>query len=237
MLTVRHLDAFYGKSRALADISLSVAEGEIVGLLGRNGAGKTTLLRSIVGLVQRQVGSLTLDGVDISGSSVDRLSRAGIVLVPDYRGVIGVLTVEQNLQIAERKRSAFRLDDAYLLFPRLKQRKGTSGAALSGGEQQMLAIARGMMCGPRLLLLDEPTEGLAPVIIEEIVDALTKLRSAGNHLSIVIVDQNLDVCLELACRQYIIELGRIVYQGTSAEIAAARDVQQRFLGVGDGSLN
>ncbi|MFT4116058.1 ABC transporter ATP-binding protein [Bradyrhizobium sp.] len=235
MLTVRHLDAHYGKSRALSDISLDLAEGEIVGLLGRNGAGKTTLLRSLVGLVQRQVGSLTLDGVDISGWSVDRLSRAGIVLVPDYRGVIGALTVEQNLQIAERRGSSFSLHDAYVLFPRLKQRRASSGAALSGGEQQMLAIARGMMCGPRVLLLDEPTEGLAPVIIQEIVDALTKLQMEGHRLSIVIVDQNIDVCLNLAGRQYILELGRIVYEGTSAELAADHDIQQRFLGVDHGS--
>lgn len=231
MLNVTNLDAYYGKSQVLLGVSLDVGPGEMVGLLGRNGAGKTTLLRSLVGLVEKRATTLLFNSLDVRDWAVNRLSQSGLVLVPDYRGVIGGLTVEENLLIAARKNSPFGLPDAYRLFPRLLQRKNNSGAALSGGEQQMLAIVRGLMCGPQLLLLDEPTEGLAPVIIDEIVDALQKIRDSATSLSILIVDQNLDVCLRLASRHYIMEQGRIVYEGSSSSIASAPDVQQRFLGV------
>ncbi|MFT4119441.1 ABC transporter ATP-binding protein [Bradyrhizobium sp.] len=231
MLDVEALDAYYGKSHVLEAVSLSVGGGEIVGLLGRNGAGKTTALRSLAGLVQTRAARLAFDGADIRGLAPDRISRAGLVLVPDYRGVLAGLTVEENLRIAARARSPFGLDEAYQMFPRLEQRRANSGAALSGGEQQMLAIARGLMCDPKLLMLDEPTEGLAPIIVDEIVDALKLIRDRGTGLSVLIVDQNLDVCLAIASRHYILEQGRIVHAATSSELSVATEIQQRFLGV------
>lgn len=203
----------------------------MVGLLGRNGAGKTTVLRSLAGLVSIQANCIEFNNRNMLGLPPNRISAGGLVLVPDYRGILGGLTVEENLTIAARKSSPFALADSYRLFPRLKQRKGNSGAALSGGEQQMLAIARGLMCDPKLLLLDEPTQGLAPIIVDEIVDALKIIRDRGTGLSILVVDQNLDVCLSLASRHYILELGQIVYHASSDELAGAKDVQQRFLGV------
>ncbi len=231
MLRVANLEAFYGKSRILDGISLTIGQGEMVGLLGRNGAGKTTTLRSLVGLMSVHAETIEFDHRDIRGQPPNRISESGLVQVPDYRGVLAGLTVEENLAIAARRNSPFGLEGAYKLFPRLKERRGNSGAALSGGEQQMLAIARGLMCAPKLLLLDEPTQGLAPIIVDEIVDALKTIRDRGTGLSILIVDQNLDVCLALAGRHYILEQGRIVHQSATAELAKDRDVQQRFLGV------
>lgn len=231
MLNVEALQAFYGKSHILTGVSLTVCKGEMVGILGRNGAGKTTTLRSLVGLVSARASCLEFDRKNILGSSPNRISRAGLVLVPDYRGVLSGLTVEENLAIAVRKNSPFNLEETYRLFPRLKERRSASGAALSGGEQQMLAIGRGLMCNPKLLLLDEPTQGLAPIIIDEIVDALKVIRDRGTELSVVIVDQNLDVCLALASRHYIIEQGQVVHYASSVDLARDKDVQQRYLGV------
>ncbi len=231
MLDVATLEAFYGKSRILDGISLNVGEGEIVGLLGRNGAGKTTTLRALVGLVNVQAARLEFNKRNIRGQTPDRISAGGLVLVPDYRGILAGLTVEENLAIAARKKSPFGLEDSYRLFPRLKERRHNSGAALSGGEQQMLAIARGLMCDPDLLLLDEPTQGLAPIVVDEIVDALKLIRDRGTRLSVLVVDQNLDVCLTLASRHYILEQGQIVYSGSSKELGESSEVQQRYLGV------
>lgn len=231
MLKVSNLLSFYGKSQILDGVSLNVLEGEFVGLLGRNGAGKTTTLRSLVGLVDVRADMLLFDQRNLEGMTTENISRAGLVLVPDYRGALAGLTVEENLTIAARRSSPFGLSDAYRLFPRLKQRRENSGAALSGGEQQMLAIARGLLCAPRLMLLDEPTQGLAPIIVDEIVDALKSIRDSGTGLSVLVVDQNLDICLTLASRHYILEQGRVVHEASSPELAGAADIQQRFLGV------
>lgn len=231
MLQVEKLEAFYGKSRVLDGISLAIQAGEMVGLLGRNGASKTTALRSLLGLVESRADRLMFKEKSILGLATNLIAAAGLVLVPDYRGILAGLTVEENLAIAARKRSPFGIADSYRLFPRLKERRNNSGAALSGGEQQMLAIARGLMCNPGLLLLDEPTQGLAPIIIDEIVDALKLIRDRGTGMSILIVDQNLDVCLALASRHYILEQGQIVHQASSEALAADVAVQQRFLGV------
>lgn len=231
MLKVSNLFGFYGKSQILDGVSLNVREGEFVGLLGRNGAGKTTTLRSLVGLVDVRAETLLFDQRKLQGMTPESISRAGLVLVPDYRGALAGLTVEENLTIAARRNSPFGLNDAYRLFPRLKQRRENSGAALSGGEQQMLAIARGLLCAPRLMLLDEPTQGLAPIIVDEIVDALKSIRDSGTGLSVLVVDQNLDICLTLASRHYILEQGRVVHEASSSELAGAADIQQRFLGV------
>ncbi|HEY0219111.1 MAG TPA: ABC transporter ATP-binding protein [Afipia sp.] len=231
MLQAKNLNAFYGKSQILSDVSLRIEAGETVGLLGRNGAGKTTLLRALAGLVEARSSAISLGGMNVQGWSTDRLSRAGLVLVPDYRGIIGVLTVEGNLLLAARRRSSFGLTDAYSLFPRLKERRNSSGTALSGGEQQMLAIARGLMCGPGVLLLDEPTEGLAPIILDEIVEALAKISRGSSKMAVLIVDQNVDVCLRVASRHYILELGKIVHEATSSEMALSPALQQRYLGV------
>lgn len=231
MLKVSNLFGFYGKSQILDGVSLNVREGEFVGLLGRNGAGKTTTLRSLVGLVDVRAETLLFDQHNLRGMTPESISRAGLVLVPDYRGALAGLTVEENLTIAARRNSPFGLNDAYRLFPRLKQRRENSGAALSGGEQQMLAIARGLLCAPRLMLLDEPTQGLAPIIVDEIVDALKSIRDSGTGLSVLVVDQNLDICLTLASRHYILEQGRVVHEASSPELAGAADIQQRFLGV------
>ncbi len=231
MLNVSGLDAFYGKTGIVRGATLAMDAGEIVGLLGRNGAGKTTLLKALVGLIDRRCHRYTFLDADVRSWPVHRLARAGLVLVPDDRGIFGRLSVEENLRIAERRGAPFCTRDAYALFPRLRARAATSGGMLSGGEQQMLALARGLVCGPRLLLLDEPTEGLAPAIVDEIVDALKTLRRRSEGLSILLVDQNVEMCLAVASRHYLLEEGRIVLACDSAQLRDAPDLQQRYLGV------
>jgi branched-chain amino acid transport system ATP-binding protein len=228
-LQVENIHSYYGKSHIIQGVSLEVKEGEIVTLLGRNGAGKSSTLKSISGLLTPARGKVVLGGKNMAGLPAYKVSQQGLSLVPEDRGIFSLLTVEENLRIAQRSKSLWSLADIYSIFPRLEERKRNGGSQLSGGEQQMLSIARSLLNGPRLLMLDEPVEGLAPVIVEEIVSQILKIRDAG--VPILLVEQNLAVCTALADRHYILELGRIVYHGTAAEFIADSDARDRYLGV------
>jgi branched-chain amino acid transport system ATP-binding protein len=225
MLEVRDIHSYYGKSHVLEGVSITVGEGELVTLLGRNGAGKTTTLRSIVGVVRPKAGTVRFNGEDMAGKEIYQPARAGIALVPEHRGIFGVLTVEENLRVAVRE-GWWTISDIYDLFPRLYERR-RNGGRLSGGEQQMLSMARALLSNPKLLLLDEPTEGLAPVIVDEIVKTLIDIRRTG--MSVLLVEQNLAVCEKLADRHYVLEQGRIVYSGSAADFAADGSIRDRYL--------
>lgn len=230
MLDVQAIHAYYGKSHVLQGVSLAVGEGELVTLLGRNGAGKSTTLKAIAGVVPPRGGRVLFRGNDIGGMPPHRIAAQGLCFVPEHRGVFKLLTVEENLKLGARRESPWQLDDVYKIFPRLRERRRNGGAQLSGGEQQMLAIARALMNHPRLLMLDEPVEGLAPVIVEEIVAQLKTIKAAG--VPILLVEQNLEVCTQLADRHVIIEQGAVVYTGTNAQFIADEAVKDRYLGVG-----
>ncbi|MEN2989719.1 ABC transporter ATP-binding protein [Tistrella sp. BH-R2-4] len=226
MLTLDDVHAYYGKSHVLEGVTMEVRAGELVALLGRNGAGKTTTLRSIAGITTT-TGRITFDNQDLRGREPYEIARRGVALVQEHRGIFGVLTVEENLKIALRKGGRWGLDDVYAMFPRLRERRRNGGRALSGGEQQMLAMARALVNNPRILLLDEPTEGLAPVIVDEIVRILKAIRESG--MPVLLVEQNLAVCEALADRHYILEQGRIVYTGSAQAFKADRAVRDRYL--------
>ncbi len=229
ILQVEDVHGYYGKSHILQGVSLQVDAGEVVTLLGRNGAGKTTTLKSIVGVVPPAQGRVLFEGQLISGLPSYKIAARGVCLVPEHRGIFKLLTVEENLTMAARKESAWGLDEVYTIFPRLKERRRNGGGQLSGGEQQMLAIARALMTHPRVLMLDEPVEGLAPVIVDEIVAQLRQIKATG--MSIILVEQNLEVCTQLADRHYIVEQGRIVYSGSNVAFLADDGVKDRYLGV------
>lgn len=230
MLDVQAIHGYYGKSHVLQSVSLAVGEGELVTLLGRNGAGKSTTLKAIAGVVTPRGGRVLFRGNDIAGLPPHRIAAQGLCFVPEHRGIFKLLTVEENLKLGARRDSPWQLDDVYRIFPRLRERRRNGGANLSGGEQQMLAIARALMNHPRFLMLDEPVEGLAPVIVEEIVAQLKMIKEAG--VPILLVEQNLEVCTQLADRHVIIEQGTVVYTGSNAEFIADEAVKDRYLGVG-----
>ncbi len=230
ILELDQVHAHYGKSHVLQGLSLQVNDGELVTLLGRNGAGKTTTLKSIAGVVRPTQGSVRFCGQAIEGLAAHLIAKRGICLVPEHRGIFKLLTVEENLLLGQRKQSPWQLDNVYRIFPRLKERRKNGGGQLSGGEQQMLAIGRALMNNPRLLMLDEPVEGLAPVIVEEIVAQLNTIKAAG--VAILLVEQNLEVCTQLANRHYIIEQGSIAYSADNATFLADDEVKDRYLGVG-----
>lgn len=234
MLDVQDIHGYYGKSHVLQGVSLAVGEGELVTLLGRNGAGKSTTLKAIAGIVPpkgpKGGGRVVFRGKDVAGMPPHRIAAEGLCFVPEHRGIFKLLTVEENLKLAARRDSPWQLDDVYRIFPRLRERRGNGGAQLSGGEQQMLAIGRALMNHPRLLMLDEPVEGLAPVIVEEIVAQLKVIKAAG--VPILLVEQNLQVCTQLADRHVIIEQGRVVYTGSNDAFRADEAVKDRYLGVG-----
>jgi len=230
ILELDQVHAHYGKSHVLQGLSLQVNDGELVTLLGRNGAGKTTTLKSIAGVVRPTQGSVRFCGQAIEGLAAHLIAKRGICLVPEHRGIFRLLTVEENLLLGQRKQSPWQLDDVYRIFPRLKERRKNGGGQLSGGEQQMLAISRALMNNPRLLMLDEPVEGLAPVIVEEIVVQLNTIKAAG--VAMLLVEQNLEVCTQLANRHYIIEQGSIAYSADNATFLADDEVKDRYLGVG-----
>ncbi|AAN66241.1 MULTISPECIES: ABC transporter ATP-binding protein [Pseudomonas] len=227
MLNVDSIHSYYDKSHVLEGVSLKVEAGELVTLLGRNGAGKTTTLRSILGIVRPRQGQISFNGQQLVGREIFDIARLGIALVPEHRGIFRQLSVEENLKIAVRKTSRWQLEDVYSMFPRLKERRRNGGFALSGGEQQMLAIARALLNGPRLLILDEPTEGLAPVIVDELVKILRRIKDEG--LSILLVEQNLMVCDALADRHYVLEQGRVAYQGSAAQFREDPSIKNRYL--------
>ena len=227
MLTVENIHSYYDKSHVLEGVSLQVNPGELVTLLGRNGAGKTTTLRSILGIICPRQGQIRFNGQDMVGRKIFEIAREGLALVPEHRGIFRLLSVEENLRIAQRKSSRWQLEDVYSMFPRLKERRKNAGHALSGGEQQMLAIARALINDPKLLILDEPTEGLAPVIVDELVKILRKIKDDG--LPVLLVEQNLMVCDKLAYSHYVLEQGRVVYEGSAADFRANPAIKNRYL--------
>jgi len=227
MLSVENIHSYYDKSHVLEGVSLQVREGELVTLLGRNGAGKTTTLRSILGIVQPRQGQIHFNGKPLVGQQTFEIARQGLALVPEHRGIFRLLSVEENLRIATRKGSRWQLADIYQMFPRLQERRKNGGNALSGGEQQMLAIARALLNDPKLLILDEPTEGLAPVIVDELVGILRRVKEGG--LPVLLVEQNLMVCDKLADRHYVLEQGQVVYQGSATEFRADPAIKNRYL--------
>jgi branched-chain amino acid transport system ATP-binding protein len=230
LLEVKGLNTFYGDSHILFDVSLRVERNEVVALLGRNGAGKSTTLKSLMGVVAPRAGSVTLDGIEIAGKKSHAIAQAGMQLVHEERRIFGSLDVEENLVLAAltapRK---WPLERIYEMFPRLKARRGSRGTDLSGGEQQMLAIARALIRDPKIVLLDEPFEGLAPVIVRDLMAACRELTAAGQ--TIVLVEQNLAATLALAQRVYIINNGHIAHEGTAQEIKEQPALLQRYLGV------
>jgi branched-chain amino acid transport system ATP-binding protein len=233
VLTLEALVAGYGESQVLNGIGFGVGAGQVVTLLGRNGMGKTTTVRAIMGLIRPSAGHIRFDGQDITGDPPYRIAQRGIGLVPEGRQIFPTLSVEENLVATAANRTGgaprWDLPAIYALFPRLAERRRQSGAKLSGGEQQMLAIGRALMTNPRLLVLDEATEGLAPLIRAEIWQVMAKLRAEGQ--AILLIDKNLAAVMRLADWHVVIEKGRVVWQGDSAALAAAPRVRDTYLHV------
>ena len=233
MLKVESLDAGYGDAQALFGVSFQINAGEAVTLIGRNGMGKTTTIRAIMGLNPPRGGSVHFEGARIDGLPPHEIARRGIGLVPEGRQIFVRLSVEENLVATAANRTKARepwtLARVFALFPRLEERRTQSAGTLSGGEQQMLAIGRALMTNPRLLILDEATEGLAPLIRQDIWNCLSALRTQG--LSILVVDRNLDALMRLADRHNVVEKGRVVWSGTSGELAAQRAQIEQRIGV------
>ncbi len=233
LLAIEDVETCYGRSQVLFGISLTIAAGEMVTLMGRNGMGKTTTVRSIMGLTRAHAGAIRFAGESIRDWPSYRIGKLGIGLVPEGRQVFPNLTVRENLVATAANRRGvpepWTLDRVCALFPRLAERFDSMGHQLSGGEQQMLAIGRALMTNPRLLVLDEATEGLAPLMRAEIWQCLSRLKAEGQ--SILVIDKNVETLIRMADRHYMIERGRVVWSGTSPALAAAPDIQQRFLGV------
>ncbi len=226
MITLEGVNAYYGAAQVLHNVDLRVEEQETVALLGRNGVGKTTTLRTIMGLTRRE-GRIRLGDTEIDQLPSYKIAREGVQLVPENRGVFAALSVEENLRLALKPKSRWGLERVYETFPRLAERRRSYGDRLSGGEQQMLAIARALAADPRMLLLDEPSEGLAPVIVEQIADVLRDVRADG--IPILLVEQRLDFCLALAERVYVMETGQIVFEGTTEAFEADHSVRDKYL--------
>ena len=230
MLELKGVETCYGLSQVLFGVSLSIAPGEMVTLMGRNGMGKTTTVRSIMGLTRARAGTIRFAGSEIRGLPSYKIAKLGIGLVPEGRQIFPNLSVRENLvATAVQRDGGWTLDKVYELFPRLSQRQTSMGNLLSGGEQQMLAIGRALMTNPRLLILDEATEGLAPLIRAEIWRCLARLKELG--LAILVIDKNVGALTRVADRHFLIERGRVVWWGSSAALAAAPEVQHRYLGV------
>src|SRR6187551_2803560 len=230
LLEVKGLNTYYGDSHILFDVALRVERNEVVALLGRNGAGKSTTLKSLMGVVAPRDGSIVFDGAEIAGQKSHAIARTGMQLVHEERRIFGSLNVEENIVLAGLTAdNRWPLARIYEMFPRLKERRLSRGTDLSGGEQQMLAIARALVRDPKIILLDEPFEGLAPVIVRDLVKSCRDLANAGQ--TIVLVEQNIAAALTLAQRAYIINNGYIAHEGPTSEIKASPQVLQRYLGV------
>jgi branched-chain amino acid transport system ATP-binding protein len=230
MLTVEALDAGYGEAQILFGVDLTIADGEVVTLLGRNGMGKTTTIRAIMGLIKPKAGRVTVAGRDLTGAAPFRIAQAGIGLVPEGRMIFPTLSVEENLIATAASRFGkprWDIQRIYDFFPRLKERRGNRGNQLSGGEQQMLAIGRALMTNPRLIILDEATEGLAPIIRQEIWACLAALKREGE--SILVIDKNVDALAKIADRHIVLEKGRVVWRGSGDELRSDAAVKDRFL--------
>jgi len=229
VLDVADVHTYYGESHVLHGVTLTVADGEVLTILGRNGMGKTTLIRSIIGFTPPREGTVRLKGQDVAGFPPYRLVERGVALVPQGRRVFPSLSVRENLDVARRGKGRWNVERVYELFPRLRERAESRANKLSGGEQQMLAIARALMSNPELLLMDEPTEGLAPLLVREVGRVIGELKREG--LSILLVEQNLPLALGVADRVHILSRGQIVYTGSPAALAADEEVKSRYLGV------
>jgi branched-chain amino acid transport system ATP-binding protein len=232
MLTLSDVRAAYDLSVALRGVDLEVPDGALVAVLGRNGMGKTTMCRSIMGLSPPVVqgGSIAYDGTELTRLEPHEIARAGLGYVPQGRRVFGSLTVTENLLVAARSNGRWSLDRVWEIFPRLHERRDNDAAQLSGGEQQMLAIGRALMTNPTLLIMDEPSEGLAPILVESVGEQLGRLKGAS--LSILLVEQNTTLAIGLADLVYVLENGGVVFQGSADELEAREDVKRRYLGVG-----
>lgn len=233
MLELQDVHTYYGESHILNGVSLRVAEGEAVGLLGRNGAGKTTTIRTIIGFTPPRRGQIHFKGSQVAGWPPHKIARLGIGLVPQGRGIFRSLTVRENLTMAarsgEQSGAGWTLERALQHFPRLKERQANYGDQLSGGEQQMLAIARALMTNPSLMLLDEPSEGLAPIIVREIGEVVMDLKASG--VPLVLVEQNLSLALHIVDRVYVMNKGQIVFEGTPRALVADEQLHRQYLGV------
>ena len=234
MLTLKNIDAGYGTFQALFGVSLEVKAGEAIGVIGPNGAGKTTLMRAISGLIRPTAGSLSMEGADLLATPPHRILELGIAHVPENRRLFPAMTVEDNLRMgayipAARAKFRQRLDFVYDLFPRLKERRAQLAGTMSGGEQQMCAIGRALMSEPRLLLLDEPSAGLAPVVVQQVFGLVARIRASG--LTVLIVEQNVRQVLKVVDRAYLLEAGTIRASGTSAELAENDLIKEAYLGV------
>ncbi len=231
MLNVEHINVYYGQIHAIKDVSFEVNEGEIVSLIGSNGAGKSTALKTVSGLLRSHTGSITFLGQDISKVEAYRLVAQGLAHVPEGRRIFLQMTVEENLQMGgytAGKEIDARIADVYQRFPRLKERRNQIGGTLSGGEQQMLAMGRALISAPRLLMMDEPSMGLAPILVEQIFDIIRELHEAGT--TILLVEQNAEMALKVADRAYVLESGRIALSGTGAELAQSDAIKKAYLG-------
>ena len=234
VLELENVNSYYGKIHALKGVSLTVEEGEIVTLIGGNGAGKTTTLRSISGLLHPREGRVRLMGKDITRMAPHLVHKEGLGLVPEGRGVFPRLTVLENLEmgayiIKDRAEIERGIEHAFVLFPRLRERSGQKGGTLSGGEQQMLATARGLMSNPKILLMDEPSMGLAPVLVDQIFDVIKELNAKGT--TILLVEQNALMALRIAHRAYVLQTGKIVLSGAADDVARDENVKKAYLGI------
>jgi branched-chain amino acid transport system ATP-binding protein len=231
LLKIANLHAWYGESHILHGVELTVREGEVVTLLGRNGAGRTTTLRAIMGLIGARTGSVLIDGVETVGMAPHRIARIGVGYCPEERGIFSALSAEENLMLPPRlnRGVGMQIEEIYAMFPNLRERAASPGTHLSGGEQQMLAVARILRTGARLLLLDEISEGLAPVIVQKLGEVIRTLKS--KNLTVVLVEQNFRFAAALADRFYVMEHGRIVKQFEQAQLASQRGMLREFLGV------
>ena len=235
LLAVEDLHAYYGEAHILQGVSLTVGAGEVVTLIGRNGAGKTTTLKSIMGLVPPR-GRITFGGLPLAGLATHDIARAGIAYVPEERRILPNLSVAENLRLGmlgaargTQAENAAAVEEVLIYFPRLRERYEQKGKSLSGGEQQMLAIARGLVARPKLMLVDEPTEGLSPLLVESLTEILGEINRRGT--TILLVEQILEVALALSHRLYVMDQGRIQFEGTPEALRADPEIQQRFLGV------
>jgi len=236
LLELRDVDVFYGRIQALRGVSLSVGDGEIVALIGSNGAGKTTTLRTISGLVRPAHGEVVLDGVPIHTIGAEKIARMGVGHSPEGRRLFSRMTVRENLEMGAYARSdVSRVRDdyerVYTLFPRLRERQGQLAGSLSGGEQQMVAIGRALMASPRVLLLDEPSLGLAPILVDAIFEVIKEINSNGTGTTVLLIEQNARLALATAGRAYVLETGNIVMEGPARELAESPEVRRAYLGV------
>lgn len=231
MLRVDGLNTYYGEAHILQGVSLQIENGDIATIIGRNGAGKTTTLRSIMGIVRPTRGAIVFEGDDLVGLSPDRVARRGISWVPEERRVLTNLTVMENLRLgqlgARRNGAGSEIEEVFEYFPQLKERIHHEGRHLSGGEQQMLVIARALVAGPKLMLIDEPTEGLSPLLVETVTAVLRRINAAGT--TILLVEQTLEVALALSKKMYVMDQGRLQFSGTPAELRQDPSIQERFL--------